>query len=391
MATKTEIDKILVEMGYEIKYITRAFDVLEKYYGSDYNVENLTEIISRLQNKDRQTARIENPYNIGDKVMAYKRGSCDHKWKEAEIIGKENSLITIRFNGSEYIEGDDKLHIIRDKTKFRIVKKTENTLNLGPWKDIIGSDVVHVPQWVKCDLCEKWRIIHVLKEDIISWKEPVNWACWEGNHPNDNCEAPQQQPGASQYDAIQLRALTIQREIKVNLHGKEEPEKGSESIRDRKRKNLDDDMELEPVRKKQRICDFDDNITKDICDLYKQANEKLILQVKDLEEQIKKVENDGIVIGLDTKNIETLDEEQLNELEIKLQERHQENLKRIRDARDKLKDDKMRCMVCLKNQKDIVIQGCNHFDLCNDCESKLDEKACPRCNQAYTDIIRLNV
>jgi len=44
-------------MGFQANYIQRAFKVYEKNYGHSYNVEVITEIIVRLQNKDKQKGR----------------------------------------------------------------------------------------------------------------------------------------------------------------------------------------------------------------------------------------------------------------------------------------------------------------------------------------------
>eukprot|EP01083_Nonionella_stella_P051704 137271_1 len=48
-----DIQEMLVSMGFQPNYIQRAFRVYEKNYGHSYNVEVITEIIVRLQNKDK--------------------------------------------------------------------------------------------------------------------------------------------------------------------------------------------------------------------------------------------------------------------------------------------------------------------------------------------------
>ena len=50
--SKKDIQDMLVSMGFKPNYIQRAFIVYVKNYGNNYNVEVITEIIVRLQNKD---------------------------------------------------------------------------------------------------------------------------------------------------------------------------------------------------------------------------------------------------------------------------------------------------------------------------------------------------
>eukprot|EP01084_Bolivina_argentea_P086764 156792_1 len=51
---KQNITDSLINMGFPSNYIQRAFKVYEKNYGHKYNVEVITEIIVRLQNKDKK-------------------------------------------------------------------------------------------------------------------------------------------------------------------------------------------------------------------------------------------------------------------------------------------------------------------------------------------------
>eukprot|EP01084_Bolivina_argentea_P108629 194142_1 len=53
MASKKDIQEMLVSMTFQPTYIQRAFKVYEKNYGRSYNVEVITEIIVLLQNKDK--------------------------------------------------------------------------------------------------------------------------------------------------------------------------------------------------------------------------------------------------------------------------------------------------------------------------------------------------
>eukprot|EP01083_Nonionella_stella_P191531 708832_1 len=51
--SKQNITEALISMGFQKNYIVRAFKVYEKTYGHSYNIEVITEIIIRLQNKDK--------------------------------------------------------------------------------------------------------------------------------------------------------------------------------------------------------------------------------------------------------------------------------------------------------------------------------------------------
>ena len=72
MSNKKDIQEMLLSMGFPSSYIGRAFKVYEKNYGHDYNVEVLTELIIRLQNKDKvkkQNKHKLKGFGIGDKVI----------------------------------------------------------------------------------------------------------------------------------------------------------------------------------------------------------------------------------------------------------------------------------------------------------------------------------
>ena len=84
-------------------------------------------------------------------------------------------------------------------------------------------------------------------------------------------------------------------------------------------------------------------------------------------------------------NIKSLDDEQLTELEIKLEE----NLQDIRQEKMKRYINNAFCIVCKKNIRNIAIMECKHLDLCDKCESKAYPKKCPRCNKDYTTIVRI--
>ena len=97
---------------------------------------------------------------------------------------------------------------------------------------------------------------------------------------------------------------------------------------------------------------------------------------------------------LSVDNIDRWTEEKLNELTLRTQNKItelQNNLKEIQDAKERLIENQFYCMICLQNKKNIVIQGCQHFDLCNVCCDKLDKKVCPRCQAPFSNVMHLKI
>ncbi len=210
-----------------------------------------------------------------------------------------------------------------------------------------------------------------------------------------------------------------------------------ENITGKKRKDMEknevnDELIMEPARKKQKLSRNDnkpmgddkenenelsvpsnsnnhnskvneEQKSQEFTSFYKKEKENLKYQIIELKKQlmVKKQngcdcicmkENERSRINMD--NVDTLNEEELNELEARIQNKIgdlQGNIKSIKEAKERLLDDKLRCIACLKNQKNVVIQGCNHFDLCHECEAKLPQKTCPRCQASYDNIIKLDV
>ena len=87
----------------------RAFKVHEKNYGPSYNVEVITEILVRLQNKD-----ISKGFNIGDKVM--------YENQEAEIM-------KINVSGMVQIEitYPTNVHLVQRQKDHRAIKDDSGT------------------------------------------------------------------------------------------------------------------------------------------------------------------------------------------------------------------------------------------------------------------------
>eukprot|EP01083_Nonionella_stella_P088729 247484_1 len=91
--------------------------------------------------------------------------------------------------------------------------------------------------------------------------------------------------------------------------------------------------------------------------------------------------------NLQMEEFDKLSLEQLDELELKLYG----GLNMIKEARDRLLENKLYCIICLKNAKNMFIQECGHMDICNQCEQNLPSKVCPRCQKAFVNITKVNI
>eukprot|EP01084_Bolivina_argentea_P264333 447723_1 len=125
----------------------------------------------------------------------------------------------------------------------------------------------------------------------------------------------------------------------------------------RKVNAIDDDIDYPPA-KKQRISLKQ---TEEI-DTLKTENKRLKQKIESMD-------------GNNMEHIDSFSEKKLNELE----STYENKMKLIKEAKERLIENKVKCIACLTNPKNIVIEGCNHFDLCDECESKLEKKICPRC------------
>ena len=112
----------------------------------------------------------------------------------------------------------------------------------------------------------------------------------------------------------------------------------------------------------------------------KQQNIKLNKENKEYKGTIKRLEH------FDIGNLNELNNEKLKELEIKMTE----NVKKIREKRDQIKENESLCILCYENKKCIVIQGCNHLDICEQCKDNLPSKKCPRCQKLFKKTLKLN-
>ena len=86
-------------------------------------------------------------------------------------------------------------------------------------------------------------------------------------------------------------------------------------------------------------------------------------------------------------NIDVLNVEQLDTLS----QRFEYKLAKIKKAKQRIYDNQLSCVICMDKRRNIVIQGCNHFVICDECERKLVLNKCPQCQRAYSNIIKLRL
>ena len=103
------------------------------------------------------------------------------------------------------------------------------------------------------------------------------------------------------------------------------------------------------------------------------------------------IEDEKLRYNLD--NIDALNQDELDELETALQNKINELKSGIESeikAREDWIDDNLNCIFCSENRKNIIIEGCNHVDICDECESKLERKNCPRCGEPFKNVLKIN-
>ena len=83
-----------------------------------------------------------------------------------------------------------------------------------------------------------------------------------------------------------------------------------------------------------------------------------------------------------TQNIDVLNLEELTVMEQRVEYR----LNKIRGAKQKRFENKVLCVICMHREKNVVIQGYNHFVICAECKDALDPKVCPRCQMPFEHI-----
>eukprot|EP01083_Nonionella_stella_P035227 96217_1 len=239
------------------------------------------------------------------------------------------------------------------------------------WDPILKANESQIRQWVVCCDCEQWRTVLVPKEDISHWEKPSDWNCNNlQNYTNsliDMCSFPQIMETAIsiKYSDTQVSALNIQRRL---------------ALRGSKKRKLNTNINTNSVTKKRRLNDPRDNMKHS-----KQTdtnNHDLQKENDALKEEVDSIKKKLSLYHGKSAEINTLSLMELDSLDSTLQYA----MNTVKEARERLLENKLMCIVCLKNEKNIVIQQCGHFDLCNECEQQLPKKICPRCQQTYGDI-----
>ena len=74
-----------------------------------------------------------------------------------------------------------------------------------------------------------------------------------------------------------------------------------------------------------------------------------------------------------------------------LKQRFEYKLSKIAKAKEKIFENGVLCMICLDNRKNVLIQGCNHYVICDECETRIHRKKCRQCQKSYSNVIKVSV
>eukprot|EP01084_Bolivina_argentea_P146482 256453_1 len=235
----------------------------------------------------------------------------------------------------------------------------------------------NIPQWIQCTECRKWRIILVLVENISEWNRPLNWKCIMNNDEFNKCSLPQQTEMHlyRKYSKMQRVALSIQRHYML-ISDEENTKLG---INNKALQNENDDLKKKIQDIENKMQGNNEKLRKEI-ERIKNKNSKLIIENAQMIDKLN-------LYNGNTNMVSTLNLHELDALTLKLQN----GMNVINEAKDRLLENKLYCTVCLKNQKNVVILTCGHFDLCNECETNLPAKICPRCDKPYDNMKVINL
>eukprot|EP01083_Nonionella_stella_P281037 956253_1 len=95
MSSKSDIQEILSTMGFHPNYILRAFNLHERNFGNEYNVEVITEIIVRLQKKDKANRQSQENVSFTNHNV---QPSIDNV--PIATVSAENGLIQWKISGN---------------------------------------------------------------------------------------------------------------------------------------------------------------------------------------------------------------------------------------------------------------------------------------------------
>eukprot|EP01083_Nonionella_stella_P186142 680714_1 len=486
MATTDSIKTMLVAMGFQPSHVERALKVYKKNYGyGGVNVEVITEIVVRLQNKDKTKLKeksklVEKPFHslkmtlqratqlkVNDKID---HRDCAGRYQKATIKDKQGDYYKIHYNGwsrkwdilsnyrtqlhrfAEYgsisqrpahrlkhvKQGDavllnissysskftwktgkinrtdghsGQVHIsfekddgsvgyswehlddetmvkrsVRSKRKLDgnghssdVPRKKRKLNNHNTSSNVSQSQEQDTPKWIQCVDCQKWRIVLVSAANVANWTPPKDWRC-NMNETYNKCTLPQQTDMLlrRKYSEKQLSALGKQRNAMMNH---EEPLK---EITSNNTNNTQTSESIANAMLKHQLQEMDEKLKKQ-----KNKIKKLQTRNKNNEETSKQFRdqmNKKLSLYQGTsKEIHTLNLEQLNTLESELHN----GLNVTKEARERLLENRLLCVICLTNSKNIVMQPCGHLDVCNECEATLPSKTCPRCQRPFNNCVAI--
>ena len=82
----------------------------------------------------------------------------------------------------------------------------------------------------------------------------------------------------------------------------------------------------------------------------------------------------------------TIDSNLSEEILDHLKQHHEQRIVEINTAEDQ----KIQCVKCGVNDRNIVILQCSHLLLCDGCELSMQIKKCPKCNVSYQKVLKIN-
>eukprot|EP01083_Nonionella_stella_P146841 462398_1 len=232
------------------------------------------------------------------------------------------------------------------------------------WLEVLESKEEHMPQWIQCVDCQKWRIVLVSTSTIASWKPSKDWKCRMNDTPYNKCTLQEQSRMFLRrtYSKMQLSALEIQRHQFIK--SKAQPDAT----------NSNNNNAHTMAMLKHKLEEMDRKL---------QMQNKEIMRLRKQNKTHEQMNRKLSLYQGKSAEFHTLNLEQLNSLESELQN----GMNRIKKARDRLLENTLLCSICLANSKNVVMQPCGHLDVCNQCEPKLPSKTCPRCQQPFTHCV----
>ena len=364
-------------MDFPIGYIQRAFKVYIKNYGHSYNIEVITELITRLQMKDRgKEQKIEMkekgvqrnvqwiPFKshmgmneamklrVGDKIDYRDQVG---RFLHAIIIQKNGTNLKVRYDGlSEKWDSwsDFTKELFRFAAPRSISKRPAHRfkcIKLGSYIDV-NPKQMH-SGWKRGEV----KRLHKTSGQVLigyhnadEAKDCLNWA-----HLDDETEIAPYLTKVKNYAVASNDGSALAQGIVGEPTNTEMGKAMSSELR--------------------RVKEENGKLLK--------ANDKLEQQLRDLKRKMDALE-------CNPERISAMNTEQLNQAKA----RWHKNIELIEEEERLLMENSLNCIACRDVKKNIsFMDGCDHFVLCNECESKMETKKCPVCNMKYTKIKKLNV